>query len=371
MLDNNQQLYEVAIGMIPGIGPQLTRMLISYCGSAESVFKEKKGKLLKVPGVGLSTAESILNQNVLSFAEKEIELAEKSGVQIIFYTSKKFPDRLKNLHDTPSILYFKGNADLNSKKVLSIVGTRNASEYGKEILEQFVKDISAYKDLLIVSGLAYGIDIVAHKASLNAGIPTVGVMASGVDIIYPALHKDIAKRMVDHGGVLTEYKLGSKPEPARFPARNRIIAGLSDAVLVVEAAQKGGALITAEIANEYNREVFAMPGNIGLKYSEGCNNLIRDHKAHILTSSKDLEFFLNWTTSEESIPEKIIPSFSHLEGEAMEIVNFLQTIDSILIDELSWKSQIPLTRLASLLLNLEFDGIVKSLPGKKYKLIMK
>jgi DNA processing protein len=369
MPNTNQLLYEVAIGMIPGVGPQLTKMLISYCGSPEGVFKEKKGKLLKIPGIGQTTAEAILNQNVLGMAEKEIVLARNLGIQLIFYTSKTYPERLKNIPDAPSLLYYQGNADLNSKKVLSIVGTRNATAYGKDMIEQLVQDFSSHRDLLIISGLAYGIDVYAHKAALNYRVPTVGVMASGINIIYPSLHRDIARKMTETGGIISEYRIYSKPEPARFPARNRIIAGLSDAVLVVEAAQKGGALITAELSNEYNRQVFAIPGNVGMKYSAGCNALIRDNKAHMVTSCADLEYFMNWDALQTKHAQSEQKDFSHLEGEAKEVIAFLEAQESILLDELSWKSQIPLARLASLLLNLEFDGIVKSLPGKKYKLI--
>ena len=371
MSTTNQQLYEIAIGMIPGVGSQLTRMLISHCGSAESVFKEKKGRLLKIPGIGTSTAEAILTQNVLSLAEKELEHASKLKAKILFYTSREFPERLKNISDAPTLLYFKGNADLNTRKVLSIVGTRNATEYGKEVIGQLVKEFSQHKDLIIVSGLAYGIDIHAHKAALAHNIPTVGVMAAGINVIYPALHKEIARKMIEMGGITTEYRIDCKPEPAKFPARNRIIAGLSDAVLVVEAAERGGALITAEIANGYNREVFAVPGNVGLKYSEGCNKLIRDHKATIITGAADLEHFMNWDVADNSIFTQELTNYSHLDGEAKILVDYLKENDGMQLDELSWKSQIPLARLASLLLNLEFEGIVKSLPGKKYKLTFK
>lgn len=368
MLETNPLLFEVALGMIPGVGSQLTRMLVTYCGTPEEVFKQKKGRLMKIPGIGITTADAILNQKVFMTAEREIELALKHNAKILFYTSPQFPERLKNIPDAPSLLYYKGNANLNTRKSLSIVGTRNATAYGKEMIENIVKDLAHHKDLIIISGLAYGIDIAAHKAALQNQMMTIGVMAAGINIVYPALHKEVANRMTTQGGLITEYRIDCKPEPAKFPARNRIIAGLSDAVLVIEAAEKGGALITAEIANGYNREVFAVPGNIGLKYSEGCNKLIRDHKANIITSSKDLEFFMNWDISAIKTSTLTSIQYEHLDGEAKEVVNFLKSADSILLDDLSWQSQIPLARLASLLLTLEFDGIVKSLPGKKYKL---
>jgi DNA processing protein len=369
MTDTNQLLYEVAIGMIPGIGNRLTKQLVSYCGSAEGVFKEKKGKLLKIPGVGAVAAQSIIQQNIFSEAEQEILMAEKFNTELLFYTSKKYPHRLKNVADAPTLLYYKGNSNLNASKMLAIVGTRNASGYGREMTESIIKELSVHKDLEIISGLAYGIDITAHKACLSHYLPTVAVMASGIDIIYPSVHKSVARKISESGGLITEYRLGSKPDPARFPARNRIIAGLSDAVIVIEAAERGGALITAEIANSYNREVLALPGNINSKYSEGCNILVRDHKAHIFTSVKDMEFLMGWTAASMVSKPNSLPDFSHLEGEALNIVDVLKENDTVLLDDLSWKSQIPLTRLASLLLHLELEGIIKALPGKKYKLI--
>lgn len=364
----NNLLYEVAIGMLPKVGAHLTRQLISYSGSAEQVFKQSKGKLLKIPGIGETLANNIINQSILSKAEKEIALAEKNNVTILFYTHKNFPERLKHIPDAPTLLYYKGNADLNAKKTISIVGTRQATSYGKEFVERLLHDLSRHQ-LVVISGLAYGIDITAHKAALTSNLPTIGVMASGIDIIYPSAHKETAGKMLSNGGLLTEYPFQTKPDAPRFPARNRIIAGLSDAIIVIEAASKGGALITAEIGNSYNKEVFALPGNIGNKYSEGCNLLIRNHKAHILTKAEDIEYIMNWAVASESETSSASElCLNNLNPEEQQLVILLKSGEGIQIDELSWKSQIPVSKLASILLNLEFQGIVKAMPGKKFKL---
>jgi DNA processing protein len=268
-------------------------------------------------------------------------------------------------------LYFKGNCDLNKLKIISIVGTRQATDYGKIVVEEIVSGLKKH-NALIVSGLAYGIDIFAHRNALKYDLQTVGVMASGMDKIYPSLHRDIALQMQEYGGLLTEFKLGTKPDAHNFPARNRIIAGMSDATIVVEAALKGGALITADIAHSYDKEVFAVPGNIQNKSSQGCNFLIQSLKANMLLKIEDLEQILGWDGA-ESTP-KSSQGFRYqteeLTVEERIIVDLLlQNNNELPIDEISWKSQINISKIASLLLNLEFRGIIKPLPGKKFKLL--
>lgn len=365
----NETLYEVAIGMLPGIGSAHTRQLVSYCGSAQNVFKETKGRLKKIPGIGEVLANTIVSQDILHLAEKELRTAEKNNTRLLFYTHRDYPERLRQIHDAPALLYYKGNACLNTAKVVGIVGTRKATSYGKDAVVQLLRELIPHQ-ALIVSGLAYGIDIAAHKAALENGQPTIGVMASGIDIIYPAAHKQYAVRMAEQGGLITEYSFGTSPDAPHFPARNRIIAGMCDVIIVAEAAEKGGALITAEIANGYNREVFAIPGNLGSKFSEGCNKLIANHKAHIFTGLKDLEYLMNWTAGEKAVPKTKVPAIdlSSFQGEEKEVLKVMAEHEAILIDDLSWKSQVPVSKLASVLLNLEFQGIVKSLPGKRFQL---
>ena len=367
---DQERISFLALHFTPGIGDHLVKQLVSYCGSAEQVFKTPKGKLLKIPGIGAVSAEAIKTGNAFHQAEKETKKAEKEDVEILFFTDKKYPARLKNIEDAPALLYFKGNANLNPPKTLGIVGTRQATSYGKEMVEKLVEDLVPHSPY-IISGLAYGIDIHAHKQSMKHNLPTLAVMGSGIDVIYPAAHKDTARKMMDLGGLITENPFGTKPDAHNFPARNRIIAGLCDALVVVEAAERGGALITAEIANSYNKDVFAFPGSIGQTYSDGCNKLIKINKANLLTSVKDIEYIMNWST--EQTPSKkettSLTDLNQFEPDEQKIITLLQEKNApIMIDELSWKSSIPPSLLASLLLNLEFKNIVTPLPGKQYKL---
>ena len=367
---NNEKLYQVALSFVPGIGDINTKQLISYCGSAKNIFSNHKKKLFNIPGIGKKVIDAINNKDILYKAEKEINRCEKENVQILFYTEPNYPNRLKQIIDAPPLLFFKGNTDLSAKKIVAIVGTREATEYGKWITDQLVEDLVAH-NALIVSGLAYGIDIHAHKAALKNNLDTLGVMASGANIIYPSLHRPVVNQIIAQGGIITEYLMDQKPEAHQFPARNRIIAGIADAIIIIEAAEKGGALITAEIANTYNKDVFAVPGNINNNYSVGCNNLIKSHKASLITSVKDLEYIMNWEPGElpGASEEDIFKEVDFTEEE-IKIVQLLKDLkEDLLIDDISWKSQIPLNQLASILLNLEFKGVIKSLPGKKYKLL--
>ncbi|MEM1136761.1 MAG: DNA-processing protein DprA [Bacteroidota bacterium] len=360
-----ENIYETALGLIPGIGDVLIKHLISYCGSAKKVFLTPRGKLKKVPGIGPKIANTILEAAVLDKAKHEITLAKKYGISILFYTSPKYPKRLKNILNAPATLYYKGSANLNSAKVLSIVGTRKATEYGKNFLEKLIGDLQLYKDLLIISGLAYGIDVYAHKLCLKKQIPTVGVMANGLDIVYPYEHKEVALQMTTTGGLLSENRLGTKPDAPKFPERNRIIAGMSDAVLIVEAAKTGGALITAEIANSYDIDVFALPGSINQRYSEGCNKLIKEHKAHLITSSEDIVKMMNWDIETKNVRQKLTIALNKDEQTIYELL----VNKNLQIDELSYRAQIPIGKIPSVLLEMEIKGIVKALPGQKYCLI--
>lgn len=363
-----EKFYQLALTLIPGIGHVTIKTLISYVGAAEEVFSLRKSRLLKIPGIGSITADAILGQDVLQRAEEQMKMAQEQDVKLLFYTDADYPRRLKQIYDAPSLIYFKGEGNLNTSRVLAIVGTRQATAYGKLFIENLVEDLKQH-DILIVSGLAYGIDVAAHKASLANGLPTVGVMATGVDIIYPAVHRKYADRMLASGGLLSEYPLGTRPDPARFPARNRIIAGLADATLVVEAAEKGGALITADLASGYDREVLALPGDVTKPTSAGTNNLIKKNVAQMITSAKDLSFYLQWDKVEEGLPEFSALQRDTFEAEEWDVINTLEQNGRVLhIDELSWKSQKQVSALAGILLNLEFKGAINSLPGKKFAL---
>lgn len=366
-----EKIYQIALTNVEGVGSVFFRQLISYCGSAENVFKAKTDKLLKIPGVGKTVIEGLRKKDILINAEKIIQEAEKQQLQLFFSTDKNYPTRLKTIYDAPSVLFYKGNIDLNHFRSIGIVGTRQPTEYGKKIAESIVKDSKPYNPL-IVSGLAYGIDITAHKAALENNLPTIAVLASGLDVIYPSQHKKYIDQIINNGGIISENPLGMQPMRNLFLARNRIIAGLSDASIIVESALKGGSLVTAEFANNYHREVFAIPGTLFNKASEGCNRLIQQNKANIYTKIDDLVNALNWEVTESSsdsvVYNKNTIDMSLFTDEESQVIAHLRTHGTMQIDELSWQTQISINRLASLLLNLEFQGIIKALPGKKFGL---
>jgi len=368
--------HELALTLLPGIGPQLTRQLMSYGSSAKNVLLLPPGKLRRIPGVGDATIKILTGPargQALALAEASLRKAEKEGVEILFYTSKKFPSRLKLIPDAPVLLYYQGTADLNAPKILSLVGTRQATEYGREQTERLIKGVRPHQPL-IISGLAYGIDIMAHRAALQEGLATVGVMATGLDIIYPAVHRKTAEKMREQGGLLTEFPFGTSPDRYNFPQRNRIIAGLADGTVVVEAAAKGGALITAELALSYDRDVLAVPGNLGSAASEGCNALIKTNKAALYAEPKDLEQLLNWDaalyhTGKFQAPLTYSADDFSLEEFALITVLATAAGREEQMDNLAWKAQQPIHAVASLLLALEFRGVVRALPGKRFGLV--
>ena len=364
---DQERLSLLALHLVSGIGDRLFRQLISYCGSASQVFKIPKGKLMKVPGIGPVAADSIHQKQTFDLAEQEILKAKKEQIEILFYIDAAYPSRLKVIDDSPVVLYSKGNVNLNVHKIVAIVGTRKATPYGKAFVDKITEELVPHKPL-IVSGLAYGIDIHAHKQALKHSMNTVGVLGSGIDVIYPASHKDIAKKMLSGGGLISENPLGAKPDAHNFPARNRIIAGICDALIVVEAAETGGALITADIANAYNKDVFALAGNYGQEFSSGCNKLIKSNKANLISSVKDLEYIMNWSvTNDEPINKKT--AWLDLIPEEQLIVEALNNNgEALAIDELTIRTSLSPGMLANHLLNLELKNILKVLPGKRFKL---
>jgi DNA processing protein len=372
---NDTLFHELALTLLPGVGPQLTRQLMSYGGAAKNVLMMPPGKLRRIPGVGDATIKILTGperEKAFRKAEADLKKAEKDGVEILFYTSKRFPSRLKLIPDAPAILYYQGTADLNAPKTVALVGTRQATDYGREQTERIIKGLLPHQPL-VVSGLAYGIDIMAHRAALQEGLETVGVMATGLDIIYPAVHRKTAEKMREQGGLLTEFPFGTPPDRYNFPARNRIIAGLSDGTVVVEAAIKGGALITAELALSYDRDVLAVPGNLSSAASAGCNSLIRDNKAALYAEPRDLEQLLNWDAAlHQSGKFKPVTAYSATDftTEEYSLITVLAAAPGreAQMDDLAWKAQLAIHAVASLLLSLEFRGVVRALPGKKFAL---
>jgi len=363
------KLYQVALSLIPKIGPVLSKQLINYFESPKQILSTPKGKLAKIPGVGAKLSALIPQQNnLLTEAEAVIEASTKQDIDIHYYKEASYPKRLLAINDAPIVLYSKGKLNLNPLKTLGIVGSRKATRYGLETTDEIVSDARKQQPT-IVSGLAYGIDVRSHRAALNESLPTIAVLACGLDRMYPKLHAKTASEMLANGGLLSEYPIGTQPDPRLFPARNRIIAGMSDALVVVEAARKGGALISANIAHSYDRPVFAVPGELGKSYSEGCNLLIKNMKAGIYTTFKDVVNELSWDDQEETQSRNANQRYLGLEGEEKKVVDtLLKNGQQLHIDQLSWQSQIPLSQLAGVLLQLEFSGFVKAMPGKEYQL---
>lgn len=371
MTDENLK-YKIGITLIKGIGNNLAKNLIAYVGSAEGVFKEKQTALAKIPGIGEVLSKEIVAQNILTRAEEEIEFIRKNNIQTCYFTDRNYPFRLKECSDSPIMLYSKGNCDFNTGKFIGIVGTRNATETGKENCKKLIADLAAMQpNLIIVSGLAYGVDICAHKAALDAGLPTIGVIGHGLDRIYPAAHRPTAVRMLQQGALLTEYLSQTNPDRPNFVQRNRIIAGLCDAIVVVESAARGGALITAEVANDYNRDVFAFPGRVTDEWSKGCNALIKNNKASLIESSEDILHFMNWE-KQDSTNAPIVQTalFHDLSDEEQTIVSILrQNMDGLQLNEMSIQLEKPVSKISSLLLAMEFKGLVKCLPGNVYRIV--
>ncbi len=367
-MKNDDLKYKIGIGLIPKIGPVLTKRLIAYCGSAEGVFREKGRNLLKIPRIGDKLADYITCNNVLEKAEKELEFITKNNICTLFYLDENYPERLRHCYDAPVIIFVSGNVNLNKQKVLSIVGTRNATAYGRDICNRLVEGLARNNhDVLIVSGLAYGIDIHAHKAALRNNLETVAVLGHGHSTIYPAMHKEIAGKIAAQGALISDFPASQTPEPNNFVKRNRIIAGLSDAVVVVESAEKGGALITADIANSYNRDVFAVPGRAGDKYSAGCNNLVKTNRAALIENFQDIEYFLGWQPEKLNSPAPQKKLFVELSDDESKVLNILESSSELTIDQISLNSDLPVSKVSALLLNLEFNGLVRCLPGKIYK----
>jgi DNA processing protein len=365
---DDKLLHKIALSIIPGIGGILARNIVAYVGSIEEIFTESKQSLNKIPGIGEINAKRIKDKNILIKAEKELRFIEKNKIDVHFYTDKNYPRRLKMCVDAPIILYSKGNLNLNEQNIVSIVGTRNATDYGKQVCDDLVREFSERNyNVLVVSGLAYGIDIQAHKSALKYKVPTAGVVGHGLDKMYPTLHIETARKMLKEGGLVSDFPSGSKIDPSNFIRRNRIIAGLADATIVVESATKGGALITADIASSYNRDVFAFPGRAGDSYSKGCNQLIRNSGANLIEGIDDLEFFMGWeqTTKNEAVQSSL---FVELSGEEEKIVNLLREKGELFIDQISSELTLPVSRVSAMLLSLEFKNVLLALPGKMYKL---
>jgi DNA processing protein len=369
-MHNNKKedlLYKIALNLINGIGSQNAKTLISYLGETKQIFKTKKSELLKIPGIGEFLSNNIVKFNNLKQAEEELKFVQSKNIKVLFYTDKDFPYRLKECADSPIILFVKGEVDLDAKKVVSIVGTRNASKYGKNNCQKIIEDFKAQEhNPLIVSGFAYGIDICAHLNALKNNIPTLAVLGHGFDIIYPAYHKKYIPEILENGAFITEFLTKTKRDKSNFVKRNRIIAGLSDLTIVVESGEKGGSLITGDIANSYNRDVFAFPGRTDDNYSKGCNKLIKTNKAALLEDIRDIEYIMSWSNNKAIQTKLIIPP--NLSEQEQNIYDKIKQSVSINIDVLSRELNIETSELSIILLNLELQDLIEVFPGNLYKL---
>ena len=365
---SNDFIYQISLTLIPNIGDIHAKALINHFGNAGAIFKAKKKELEEIEGIGSVRARSIKEFENFNLAEEEITFIQKYKITALFITDKNYPQRLLNCYDSPVILYYKGNADLNSSKIVAIVGTRNNNEYGKSVCEKLVEDL-AEQNILIVSGLAFGIDSIAHKSALKNNLKTVAVLGHGLDRIYPTQNKSLAKQMIEQGGLLTDFRSKTNPDKQNFPKRNRIVAGISDAIIIIETGIKGGSLITAELGNGYNKDVFAIPGRTNDTKSEGCNYLIKNNKACLITSADDLLENMSWKEQKKPSAKKQRELFIELTDDEKIIVNILQQQEQIHIDELYIKSGLSSSAVASALLTLEMQGVVNSLPGKIYRMV--
>ncbi|MFO8086441.1 MAG: DNA-processing protein DprA [Bacteroidales bacterium] len=365
---NPLHYYQIALSLVKEIGPVTGRKLIAHMGSAGAVFKASRHEIESIPGITPRLVAALTSSEPLKRAEQQLKYLEKYKIRPLFYSDDDYPQRMKNCHDAPLMLYYRGNADLNHRRTLAIVGTRSATSYGRTACEKFVEELKG-ADVLIVSGLAFGIDSCAHKMALKHKMQTLGVIAHGHDTLYPAQNRNLAAKMLNQGGIITEWGYGVIPEKVMFPRRNRIIAGLSDATLVVEAGKKGGALITADIANSYNRDVFAVPGRIYDNFSVGCNNLIKYNAAALATSARDILRMMNWDIQDEQVrnqQRQIIQTLSETEKKVVDALKF-QGPSSM--DQMSAELNMASSKLSGILLKLEFYGLVKTLPGNQYQLI--
>ena len=368
-MKNKEILYYLILQAAEGIGDINAKKLISHCGSAQAVIEEKPNNLEKIPGIGSYTIKGLKNTSIYNTAEKELEFINNNNVDALTFLEEEYPKNLKHCVDGPILIFQKGNINLSKQRIISIVGTRLITNYGKAFLEEFMSELGRYNPI-IVSGLAYGIDIFAHQQAIKNNLQTLAVLAHGLDTVYPKKHNREAVEMQKNGGLLTEFWSNTNPDRENFVKRNRIVAGLSEATIVIESASKGGSLITAGIANSYNRDVFALPGRTTDLYSKGCNHLIKTNQAALINTVNDLAYLLNWETEDKN-SKKVIQKqlFVALDEHEENIYNFLLKEGKQNLDLIALKCKYPIHKTANLLLNLELKGVTKPLPGKIYEAV--
>lgn len=366
-MSDQDLFYLLALLKVDGVGDIMAKKLLNHFGNSESILKAKTKEIAGIDGVGAVLLKNIKDKTIFEKADKELEFLKADGINTSFFQDENYPDRLKHCIDAPVLIFSSGNIDLNKKKIISIVGTRQITSYGTEFCRKLIEDLVPL-DPVIVSGFAYGVDIVAHQLAMENNLQTIGVLAHGLNQIYPRTHKKYMAKMEENGGFMTEFWSSSNPDKEKFVRRNRIVAGMSEATIVIESADRGGSLITANMANDYNRDVFAVPGRVTDKYSQGCNNLIKTQKANVLTSAADLVYILNWDVEKraKTVQKQL---FVELDPVEQKIYDFLLKNGKELLDIIAVQCDFPIFRISGILLNMELKGVIRPLPGKLFEAI--
>ncbi|WP_072400350.1 DNA-processing protein DprA [Flaviramulus basaltis] len=367
-MTENNLLYTLALQQVPNIGDITAKRLINHCGSAEEVLKEKKQNLLKIDGIGAVMLEALFKKSYLKEAEKEIDFIKANNIKAFYFNDKNYPEKLKHCIDGPILLFQSGNIDLENRHIISIVGARKITSNGIAFCESLVEALVPYNPV-IISGFAYGTDITAHKAAMKHNLQTIGCLAHGLNTIYPQVHKKYMVEVEKNGGFLTDFWSTDKLDRNNFLKRNRVIAGISEATIVIESAEKGGSLVTADIANSYNRDVFAVPGRTTDLQSVGCNNLIKHQKAHMLSSPLDVPYILNWQLENDKKPAIQKQLFVELDATEKVIYNYLKENEKQQLDGIAINCNLPIFKVASVLLTMELKGVIRPLPGKLFEVI--
>ncbi|CAM3567057.1 DNA-processing protein DprA [Flavobacterium gelidilacus] len=368
-MSQTELFYALSLLQVEGVGDVMAKKLINQCGSAENIFKEKTTTLQKIDGVGTILIKKLKDKSIFDKTIAELKFIEDENIQTLYFQDKLYPERLKHCIDSPLVLFQSGNIDLQNRKIISIVGTRQITSYGTEFCRKLIEDLAPLNPI-IVSGFAYGVDIVAHQTAMDLGLQSIGVLAHGLNQIYPKVHKKYVAKMEENGGFITEFWSTSNPEKENFVKRNRIVAGMSEATIVIESAEKGGSLITAMLANDYNRDVFAVPGRTSDKLSQGCNNLIKTQRANLLTSAADVVYILNWEIEKDKKTKSVQKQlFVTLEPEEQKVYDYLLNKGKQEMDIIALECDFPIFRISSILLNMELKGVVRPLPGKLFEAI--
>ncbi len=367
-MTDSELLNILALMRVEGVGDIVAKRLINHLGSAEAVFSAKKSQITAIEGIGEVVYNSLKGANTFKLAEAELKFIQDNAIRPLYYQEKNYPDRLKHCIDGPVLLFTSGTINIENRKTISIVGTRQMTSYGSDFCRKLIEDLVPLNPV-IISGFAYGVDIHAHTVAMDQGLQTIGVVAHGLNQVYPKVHKKYVAKMEENGGFMTEFWSTSNPDKENFVKRNRIVAGLSEATIIIESADKGGSLITANIANDYNRDVFAVPGRITDKYSMGCNNLIKSQRANVLTDAADLIYMLNWQLEEEKKKPVQKQLFVVLENDEQKVYDYLQKNGKELMDVIALQCKMPIFKISSLLLNMELKGVIRPLPGKLFEAI--